>query len=86
MPFLMSHKTRTRRRSERPLLKKPGSGAADLCRPHWTRTIFLDACWQQALGMPLVMTFGMLMQLEAVPYRCAMPIWLEEWERQAGSE
>lgn len=65
--FLMSHRTKIRRRSECPPSKKPGSDAADLCRPHWTRTIFLDACWQRTLGTPLEMTSRMLLQLEAVP-------------------
>ena len=50
-----------------PLQRNQDLSVADLCRPHWTRTIFLDACWQRALGMPLVMTSRMLLQLAAVP-------------------
>lgn len=42
---------------------------AELCTLHWTRTIFEPACWQRALGMPLVMMTSRLQQsqLEAVP-------------------
>lgn len=65
----MSHKARAGRPGECLLSEKTGSDAADLRRLHWTQTIFLPACWQRALGRPLVMMTSRLLQwrLEAVP-------------------